>query len=64
MGGSYTPGNRSLVMPLNSGISNYRNLARFMSVMARSIRMGYGWFGCLRLRFPAAVRTDLTALIP
>ena len=58
------PGNKSLVIPLKSGRSNAKNLAKLTSLMARNMIMDSFSLGNLRFRLPAAVMTDLTALIP
>ena len=62
--GSTTPGNRSEMMPSNNGTSWERNLHRFTSMMDRSIRTCSSSSGNLRLRFPAARSTAITARMP
>lgn len=59
-----TPGKRSLVIPLNKGKSNAKNLAKFTSLMALNMRIASFYCGNFLFKLPAAVSTDLTALIP
>ena len=57
-------GNRSDVMPLNSGMSNDKNLAKFTSFIAFKISAGSSSYGFFLFKLPAATKTLFTALIP
>lgn len=52
------------MIPLNKGRSNAKNLARFTSLIALNIRIDSFYVTNFLFKFPAAVKTDLTALIP
>ena len=58
------PGKRSLVIPLKRGRSKAKNLAKLTSLMALNIKIDSFSLGSFLLRLPAAVMTDLTALMP
>ena len=65
--GSSTPGNRSDVMPRNSGRSSTVNLGRFTSMTDRSTIFDSSQAGSsptFKRKLPAATRMELTARMP
>ena len=57
-------GNKSDVIPQNSGMSKAKNLATFTSFMAFSTSDDYSMLGFFLLRLPAATSTLFTARMP
>ena len=61
---STTPGNKSLVIELNKGMSLIVNFGRFTSSRARKHKMSSFSSGNFLFSSPAAVKMAFTALIP
>ena len=62
--GLSTPGNRSLMMFSNRGISPFKNFGTFTSLKALKNNYSSLIFSVVYFNKPAALMTDLTALIP
>jgi hypothetical protein len=61
---NFKPGNRSEIIPLNKGMSLFKNLAELTSKIDRSINSDSSSSGNFIFKLPAAIMTVLTARIP
>ena len=62
--GISTFGNKSVIIPINSGKSCYKNFGMFESLIARISTTSSGNFDSFLLKAPAMTNTLFTALIP